>query len=189
LKSLPFLLCVLILAGGCATRHRDHFYVLDARPAGARESRSQFDRQVVLSVTVPSVVDRGEMVLAGVNGVTVLDHERWAAPLADLVTATLGQDIERRRADVVVLPRSADQAGIPLTRIVLEIDQVTARLGDEVSIEAHWRVTDARTGKVSIGREVLPSSQRPQNYTDFASALSDCIALLADRLVREIPAP
>jgi uncharacterized lipoprotein YmbA len=188
MKSLPLLVCVLILAGGCATRQHDHFYVLDARPAGAGESRSQFDRQVVLSVTVPSLVDRGEMVLTADSGVTVLDHERWAAPLADLVTATLSRDIERRRADVVVLPRSADQAGIPLTRIVLEIDQLAARLGDQVSIEAHWRVTDARTGKVSIGRDVLSSSQRPQNYADVASALSDCIALLADRLVREVPA-
>jgi uncharacterized lipoprotein YmbA len=189
MKSLPLLVCVLILGSGCVARQRDHFYVLDARPAGARESRAQFDRQVTLRVTVPSLVDRSEMVLATMSGVAVLDHERWAAPLADLVTAALSQDIERRRGDVVVLPRSADQAGIPLTRIVLEIDQVTARLGDQVSIETHWRVTDAKTGKVSIGRDVLSGSQRPQTYTDIASALSDCIALLADRLVQEIPPP
>jgi uncharacterized lipoprotein YmbA len=188
MKSLPLLVCVLVLGSGCVARQRDHFYVLDARPASANESR-QFDRQVTLRATVPSLVDRGEMVLTTMSGVTVLDHERWAAPLADLVTATLSQDIERRRGDVVVLPRSADQAGIPLTRIVLEIDQVTARLGDQVSIETHWRVTDARSGKVSIGRDVLSGSQRPQTYTDIASALSDCIALLADRLVREIPPP
>lgn len=188
MKSLPLLACVLILGSGCAARQPDHFYVLDARPAGARESRTQFDRQVTLRVTVPSLVDRAEMVLQTQSGVTVLDHERWAAPLADLVTATLSQDIERRRGDLVVLPRSADQAGIPLTRIALEIDHVTARLGDQVSIETHWRITDARTGKVSIGRDVLSSSQRPQNYADIASALSDCIALLAERLVREIPA-
>ena len=187
MKSPPLLVCVLILAAGCAARPHDNFYVLDARPPGARESRAQFDRQITLRVTVPSLVDRGEMVLATSSGVAVLDHERWAAPLADLVTATLSQDIERRRGDLVVLPRSADQAGIPLTRIVLEIDQVTARLGDQVTIETHWRVTDARTGKVSIGRDVLSSSQRPQNYSGVASALSDCIALLADRLVREIP--
>jgi uncharacterized protein len=188
MKSLPLLACVLILASGCVARQHDHFYLLDARPAGARESRTQFARQITLRVTVPSLVDRGEMVVAAASGVTVLDHERWAAPLADLVTATLGQDIERRRGDVVVLPRSADQADIPLTRIVLEIDQVTARLGDQVSIETHWRVTDVRTGKVSIGRDTLSSSQRPQNYADVASALSDCVALLADRLIGEIPA-
>jgi uncharacterized lipoprotein YmbA len=188
MKSLPLLVCVLVLAGGCAARQRDHFYVLDAQPAGSNESRTQFERQITLRVTVPSLVDRGEMVLTTSSGVTVLDHERWAAPLADLVTATLGQDIERRRGDVVVLPKSADQAGIPLVKMVIEIDQVTARLGDKVAIETHWRVTDARTGKVSIGREVFASPQRPQSYADVASGLSSCIALLAERLVREIPA-
>ena len=187
MKSLPLLVCILALAGGCASRQRDHFYVLDAQPAGPIPSRSQFDRQVTLQVTVPSLVDRGEMVLTTSGGVIVLDHERWAAPLADLVTATLGRDIERRRSDVVVLPRSADQAGIPLIRIVVEIDQVTARMGDPVAIETHWRVTDARTGKVSIGREDFSSPQRPQSYSEVAGALSACIALLAERLVREIP--
>jgi uncharacterized protein len=191
MKSLPLLGALIgfccVLNGGCVTRQRDHFYVLDAQPAGARESRAQFDRQVNLRVTVPSLVDRGEMVLTTPNGVTVLDHERWAAPLADLVTTTLSQDIERRRGDVVVLTRSADQPDIPLVKITIEIDQVTARLGDQVIIETHWRVTDARTGKVSLGRDAFASSQRAQSYTDVASALSTCIALLADRLVQEIP--
>ena len=188
MKSLPLAVCVLFLLNGCVTRQRDHFYVLNAQPAGVRESRSQFDRQVTLRVTVPSLVDRDEMVLTTISGVAVLDHERWAAPLADLVTATLGQDIERRRGDVVVLPRSADQANIPLLRIVIEIDQLTARLGDQVSIETHWRVSDARTGKVTLGRDVLAGPQRPQSYAEVAEALSSCIALLADRLIREIPA-
>jgi uncharacterized lipoprotein YmbA len=178
---------VLALAGGCVSRQRDHFYVLDAQPAGGQDSRTQFDRQINLRVTLPSLVDRGEMVLTANGGVTVLDHERWAAPLADLVTATLGQDIERRRGAVVVLPGSAGQAGIPVVSIVVEIDQVTARMGDPVAIETHWRVTDARTGKVSIGREEFASPQRPQSSSEVAGALSACIALLADRLVREIP--
>jgi uncharacterized lipoprotein YmbA len=188
MKSLPLAVCVLFLLNGCAARQRDHFYVLNAQPAGVSESRSQFDRQVTLRVTVPSLVDRYEMVLTTTSGVAVLDHERWAAPLADLVTATLGRDIERRRNDVVVLPRSADQASLPLLRIVIEIDQLTARLGDQVSIETHWRVSDARSGKETLGRDVLTGSQRPQSYAEVADALSFCIALLADRLVREIPA-
>jgi uncharacterized protein len=186
MKSLALIIGVLALAG-CASRQRDHFYVLDAEPAGSQDSRTQFDRQINLRVTVPSLVDRGEMVLTANGSATVLDHERWAAPLADLVTATLGQDIERRRGNVVVLPGGAGQAGIPVVNIVVEIDQVTAHMGDPVAIETHWRVTDARTGKVSIGREGFSSPQRPQSYSEVAGALSACIALLADRLVGEIP--
>ena len=188
MKALPLLFC-LVLAAGCVTRQRDHFYVLDAQPSGIRESRSQFNRQVTLRVTVPSLVDRAEMVLTTEGGVTVLDHERWAAPLSDLATTALGEDIERRRADVVVLPRSADHTDIPLVKIAVEIDQVNARLGSTVSIETHWRVTDARTGKVSLGRDGFVSTRQPQNYAEVAAALSSCIALLADRLVGEIPPP
>jgi uncharacterized protein len=187
MKSFKVALCLLLLAG-CVTRQPDHFYVLDPLPAAVATSRSQFDRQVTLRVTIPSMVDRGEMVIATANGVSVMDHERWAAPLADMVSAALSQDIERRRSDVVVLPKSADKAGIPIFRIAVEIDQVSARLAQQLSIETHWRVTDVRTGKETLGRDSFVSPQPPHNYADIAAAFSACIALLADRLAAEIPA-
>ncbi len=186
MKSLRLNFCCLLLLSGCVTRQRDHFYVLDSQPAATEESRTQFSRQVTLRVTVPSLVDRNEMVLATVSGVAVMDHERWAAPLADLVTTSLSRDIERRRADVVVLPRSDDKAGIPIVRVTVEIDQVLARLGKRLSIETHWRMTDG-TGKETLGRDTFVSQQQPQSYSEVAAALSACVALLADRLAREIP--
>jgi uncharacterized lipoprotein YmbA len=189
MKPLGLGVCLLLLLSGCVTRQRDHFYVLQAEPAAAGESRSQFDRQVTLQVTVPSLIDRGEMVLDSSNGVAVMDHERWAAPLADLLNDTLGRDIERRRSDVVVLPKGSGQAGVPLVRVAVEIDQVTARLGERLRIETHWRMTDTQTGKVALGRDSFISPQSTQSYSDIATALSACVALLADRLVREIPAP
>jgi uncharacterized protein len=185
MKSLALALSMLLLAG-CVSRQRDHFYVLTTLPA-AGPARSQFDRQVTLRVTIPAIVDRGELVIATTTGVSVMDHERWAAPLADMISATLGQDIERRRSDVVVLTKSANKAGIPLVSFAIEIDSVNARLNDHLSIEAHWRVTDASSGKETLGRDTFASAQQPQSYTEFAAALSACIALLADRLSAEIP--
>jgi uncharacterized protein len=186
MKSLKAALLVFPLAG-CVTHQPDHFYVLGPQPAAITTAHGQFDRQVTVKVTIPSMVDRGEMVIAAQGGVSVMDHERWAAPLADMISQTLSQDIEQRRSDVVVLPRSADKAGIPLVRIAVEIDQVTARLADHLSIETHWRVTDAHTGKETLGRDTFVSQQTPQNYAEVAAALSACIALLADRLSAEIP--
>jgi uncharacterized protein len=186
LKSLKVVLFALLLAA-CVTRQRDHFYVLDPLPAALAASRAQFDRQVTLRVTIPSLVDRGEMVIEASGGVSVMDHERWAAPLADMVSEALGHDIERRRSDVVVLPRRADKAGIPLVSIAVDIDQMSAHLGEHLSIETHWRFTDARTGKETLGRDTFVSPQQPQSYAEVAAALSACIALLADRLAAEIP--
>jgi uncharacterized lipoprotein YmbA len=186
MKSLQIALLLVSLAG-CVTRQHDHFYVLDPQPAAIATSRAQFDRQVTLRVTIPSLVDRGEMVIAAQGGVSVMDHERWAAPLADMISEALSRDIERRRSDVVVLPRSADKTGIPLVRIAVDMDQVTARLADHLSIETHWRVTDTGTGKEVLGRATFVSAQQPQNYAEVAAALSACVAQLADRLAAEIP--
>lgn len=186
MKSLGLALFALFIAG-CVTRQPDHFYVIDPLPAAVAASRSQFDRQVTLRVTIPSLVDRGEMVIATASGVSVMDHERWAAPLADMISSALSQDIERRRSDVVVLPRSADKAGIPLIRVAVEFDQVSARMSQPFSIDTHWRITDVKTGKETLGRDTFVSPLRAQTYTEVAAALSACIALLADRLAAEIP--
>lgn len=187
MKLLGFALLGLLLTG-CVTRQPDHFYVIEPEPAAVAASRSQFDRQVTLRVTIPSLIDRGEMVVDTSSGVSVMDHERWAAPLADMITSALGQDLERRRAAVVVLSRSADKTGIPLFRVAVEIDQVSTRFGEPLSVDTHWRVTDARSGKETLGRDTFVSPGKVQNYAEVAAALSACIALMADRLAGEIPA-
>jgi uncharacterized lipoprotein YmbA len=185
MKSPALIACALLALVACATSPPDHFYVLDSQPGSVRESGTDFARQVTLRVTVPSLVDRPQMVLTTAGGVEVMDHERWAAPLADLVTTTLGQAIERRRSDVVVLRRSADHPEA-LTRVAVDIDRITVRLGEQVSLEAHWRLTDVRTGKVSIGRGVFASPRAPQSYGAAALELGTCIGLLADALVKDV---
>jgi uncharacterized lipoprotein YmbA len=186
MKSLRLAFLILPLAG-CVTRQPDRFYVLEPLPAAVATAQSQFDRQVTLQISIPSLVDRGEMIIATPGGVSVMDHERWAAPLVDMISGALGRDIEHRRGDVVVLPRSADKSGIPLVRIAVEIDQIAMRLADHVRIETHWRVVDVRSGKETLGRDNFVSPQQPQSYAEMAMALSACLGLLADRLVGEIP--
>jgi uncharacterized protein len=165
----------------------DHFYVIGTAPASARESSAAFTRQVTLRVSVPSLIDRSAMVMSTPDGVAVLEHERWAAPLPDLIASALARDIERQRGDVVVLPRQLDKAGVPLTAIAIDVDEIKARLGEQVTVEAHWRVTDAASGKVSLGRDVFVSTAHAQSYEAVAGGVTAAIGLLADRLIKEIP--
>jgi uncharacterized protein len=177
-----------LVVGGCAASHADHFYVIDTPPGSARESTAAFTRQVTLRVSVPSLVDRSAMVISTPDGVAVLEHERWAAPLSDLITSALARDIERQRGDVVVLPHRLDNAGVPLTAIAIDVDEVRARLGDQVALEAHWRITDTAGGKVTLGRDVFVSPVQSQSYAAVAEGVSGAVRLLADRLIKEIPA-
>jgi uncharacterized protein len=187
LLFLPTLFIAVLVAAGCATRRADHFYALAVQPAQSSSSHAGFARQITLHVTLPSLVDRAEMVLTSGEQVSILEHERWASPLPDQVIAALGQDIEARRADVMIANRSLEQGKLPASKISVEIVRWSAQRGGRLSIEARWRVTDSVSGNVSVGRDIFSAALGADGYDQLAAALSTCVAQLADRLVIEIP--
>jgi uncharacterized protein len=183
-------LCTLSLLGSCASKQPDHFYILSAQPPGVTQARTTPATQATLKVTLPSLVDRSEMILnTSADGVTVLEHERWGAPLADLATQTLARDIERRRLDVLVADSGTDRSGGTAVKITVDVVQMTVRRGERASIEAHWRILDSRTGKSMVGGDVFSAPLAQQGYTAVAQALSDCLGLLAERLVEQMATP
>jgi uncharacterized lipoprotein YmbA len=129
-------------------------------------------------------MDRPEMVLnTSANDVIVREHERWAAPLSDLVTQTLARDLERRRSDLLVADPSASHSSGSVLKINVDVVQLTVHKGGQASIEAHWRILDPRTGKEAVGSDVFTAPLGQNDYAAVAQALSQCLGQLADRLV------
>jgi uncharacterized protein len=179
-RLIAYFLAAAMLITGCATRRADHFYTLSAQSWQAGLAHAAFTRQVSLHVTLPSLMARDQ--------VTILEHERWASPLLDQLTSTLGQDLEARRADLVVANRSIEQGKLPASKISVEIVRWAAQLGGQVSIETRWRVMDSVSGNVSVGRDIFSAPTAPDGYAQVAAALSACVAQLADKLVAQLPA-
>jgi uncharacterized lipoprotein YmbA len=176
--------CVL---SACATSQPDHFYVLSAEPQDTSAARTAPTMQATLKVTLPSLVDRPEMVLnTSLDGVIALEHERWAAPLTDLVTQTLARDLERRRGELLMTGQGVSLAGTT-ARIAVDIVDVTVRRGQRASIEARWRIFDVRTGKDVVGGDAFSAPLSEDGYANVARALSVCLGLLADRLAVILP--
>lgn len=187
-SSWPAICCAALLSA-CATSRPDHFYILTAQPPGVAESRAAPSTAITLKMTVPAVVDRPEMVLnTSADAVMVLEHERWAAPLPDLMVQTLGRDLERRRNDLIVVDRGFDRPGSPSVKITVEILQLSLRQGGAATLEAHWRVVDPRSGTDLLGSNVVHSPLANNGYAAVAQALSECLGLLADSLVTKLPA-
>jgi uncharacterized protein len=177
----------LILLSACAS-HPDHFYVLSTQPAGAGQPRTSPVAPAALKVTLPFVVDRLEMVLnTSANDVIVQEHERWAAPLSDLVTQTLARDLERRRSDLLVADSSAGRPGGSVLKINVDVVQLTVHKDRQASIEAHWRILDPHTGNEAVGGAVFTAPLGQNDYAAVAQALSQCLGQLADRLVAALP--
>ncbi len=187
MKSLLTAACALSLLAACATSLPDHYHILSAQPPGASEPRVTPATQVTLKVTLPSLVDRPEMILdTSPDGIVVLEHERWGAPLVDLMTQTLAQDLERRRRDMLVAAQSVSHPGGDVIKVSVDVVQITVRRAERASMEAHWRILDARTGKDVAGGEVFSKPLAQDNYAAVAQALGECLGLLADRLVEQM---
>jgi len=179
--------CFLGLLGACATSHPDHFYILSVQPQGAIEARTAPAAQVSLRVTLPSLVDRSEMTLnTSTNGVVVLEHERWAAPLADLAAQTLARDLELRRSDLLVTTQGADRAGAAVVKMTVDLVQISIRRGEQASVEAHWRISDPRNGGDVVGSGVFSAPVAQDGDAAVPQALSACLGLLADRLGQQM---
>jgi uncharacterized lipoprotein YmbA len=171
----------------CATRQPDHFYILSVQPPGVSEARAPAATKATLKVTLPSLVDRSEMILnTSADGVIVLEHERWAAPLPDLAAQALARDIERRRNDMLVADHSAHRSTDTAIMITVDVVQMTVRRGERASIETHWRIRDPRTGKDEAGGEVFSAPLAQDGYAAVAQALSECLGLVADRLAGQL---
>jgi uncharacterized lipoprotein YmbA len=188
MKALP-IAAGLCLLGACATVTPDRYYVLSQLPPGLPEARTESATQVILRVSLPALVDRSEMVLnTSADSVTVLEHERWAAPLAELTAQTLAQDFEQRRADLLVTGQGLIRPAGAAFKVTIDLVRVTLRTGKQASMDAHWRIIDTRTGMESLGGDVFSVPLPQEGYAAVARALSDCLGQLADRLVGQLPA-
>jgi uncharacterized lipoprotein YmbA len=176
------------LLAGCATAP-DHFYTLNTLPeAGDRMAPAPTTLHARLNVTIPSIVDRSEMVLTtSRSGISIPDHERWAAPLSDQVSNTLARDIERRRADLLIGDGRFDQASSPPATIKVDIVRMTAERGGEARIDAHWRIVYASAGVDSLGGGSFASPVNGQGYAAVAQAYSEVLRELAEALAIDVP--
>ena len=179
--------CILLLLGACASTTPDHFYVLSALPQDTRDARPPPTVQATLKVTLPASADRTEIVLNASGGqVVILEHERWAAPLADLATQTLARDIERRRTDTLIFTHDMGRSKGADVRIAVDVVQMTLRRGGEARIEAQWQISDLRSSTVVVGGGNFSAALPEGDYAAIAQSLSECLGLLADRLVEQM---
>ena len=175
-----------IMLTACASKP-DRFYTLDVLPTGDRAALAGTLLHVRLDVTVPSLVDRSEMVVTTANnGVQILDHERWAAPLSDQVAQTLSRDIERRRPDVLVGDRRFDQ-GKAAAVVKVDIVRMSAARAGHVKLEAHWHITDIDAGLDSVGGDSFDVPLSGADYAAMAQGYSQALSQLADKLVSVLP--
>jgi uncharacterized lipoprotein YmbA len=172
----------------CSSQH-DRFYALRTLPDAPPAPAAGYSTHVLLTLSLPPLVDRRQMVIqASGDQVVILEHERWASTLSELVAGTLSRDIEQRRPDILVADRTFDQTGGTPVRMRVDIVRMSARLGGSAAIEAHWRITDPGAKLDELGGELFESPVSGSDYAAVAQAFSADLSALADRMVQKLSA-
>ncbi len=165
---------------GCGASPPSTFYALSAESGAAHPSpvhtlklrrpaiAGYLDRQVI----VRTIVD---------HRLGLVDTDRWAAPLDEMLGRVLAQDVEQRLAGSVVF--TEDGAITADANLTLEVDVRRFDVGDggKVTLVAEVAM-EKGDAHASLGARTVELHQVPQGLTTQAlvAAMSDLVGKLAD---------
>ena len=175
------------LCASCGHSAPTEYLTLRSVPPVADMAPTVADPVRIVAVRVPPWLDRLEVARPTASAsVVVEEFERWSAPLGDLATAALTEDLADRLAGVAVL--SARAAVPPATRdISVDFSSLSSE-GTTLELDGIATVTDSRTGALVVS---LPVRLRAPAATDArgeATALERLIGELADALAPSLRA-
>lgn len=169
----------LTLLVGCASAPSSQFYTLNAaRQPAASASKISI---AVGPVSIPTVVDRPQMVLStGSNQVQLDEFNRWATPLQNDISRVVAENLVKMLGtpSVTLFPQTASaQAGY---RVSIEVQSFVSTLGEAASLDAVWNVRRMKDNATQSGRstvrEPVDAVTADKSHDALAAAHSRAVA-------------
>jgi len=169
------------LALGCRITPPARFYALTSLAPPGASSSSLFI--TVGPVSVPSAVDRSEMVVsAGANEVRLDEFHRWAASLEDNVSRVVAQNLATMLGTPRVVLSGEAPSGEPDYRVTIEILGFNSSLGRFAALDAVWTVRRGGNGPSEMGRTLVQENVGDRTYEALVAAHSRAV----ERMSRQV---
>lgn len=174
--------CVVIasLLGGCAsTSPRFYTLVPESGPDSSRATASGY-RLEVDPVSIPAQVDRLELVTRLPNGgITVVDGERWIAPVADELQNALSVELlHRLGGDDPADARGSDSISVRLT-----VERFESSPNRYALIEASWHLELKEAGKdVRVACRTRAYEPVGGGYPELVGGYQRAVTVIADEI-------
>jgi len=181
------LVAVLVAATlvGCSSSPPVVFYTLTEIPSTTAISKTAAYEILVGPVTLPETLDRPQLVTRVTDTrVSVLEQQRWAAPLKSEVPRVLAANLNQLLPDAAVTVEPQPSTGRPLWRVAVEIQRFDATPGSHVTIEALWSIQAGAGTEPKVGYSVLREPVSGPGYDALVAAHTGAITALS----REIAA-
>jgi len=147
----PAAALLLVAIVGCSTTPPTHYHSLLAPPvssgAAAKVVPAPSVQFEVLQVTVPVQVDVPQIVVRlPDDSMSVLEHERWIAPLGDEIRELVTLRIEQTLLQGPPVAAAADRSW----RVRLDVQRFDSMLGRAASVQVLWSLHAAGGGTVAL---------------------------------------
>lgn len=139
----------------------------------------------VEAVEIPPTIDRAALTTeATTSTLTLSENARWAAPLGEMTTRVLAEDLaQRMRGATVLLPGEAVPSGrARAVRVdMIRFLPITSAQGTGVALDADWQVLSPSGAVLTDGQSRIrvPSRSDPASA---AGAMSTALGQLADQV-------
>lgn len=170
---------------GCGASAPSKFYTLATSPG--RDGLPPATYGVVISqVSVPSVVDRPQLVVqVAPNRVEIDEFNRWAAPLNETIADAIAVDLAIRLGTpnvATALRASFD----PTYRVTVDVQRFDSIAGEAVVVEAVWTVTNIASGRAVTDKTTAREPVDSKDFDAIAAAHSRALAKLTEEIAKGI---
>lgn len=178
--SLPFAIALTVATlAGCASP-KATFYTLSPQAPGESTAPAMPITVLIGSVTVPELVDRPQIVVrASANQVTIDEFARWADSLKSQIPRVIAADVaqELNSPRVSAYPMAGDQAAV--YRVQIDVQRFDATLGDAVTVDALWSVSQPGKRAALSGRSTEREPCAGAGYDAVVAAYSRAFATIS----------
>ena len=181
------LLCFLVvIIGACSWRSPDSsFYMMNSE--GLLPLSQKKINIAVAKVKVPDLLDRAQMVVyeSGNDQVKIMEFNRWAEVLPDVLQATVVNDLIAYLPQAFVKRTYFDSQSATYN-VNIEVNTLKAYRGEKVLFAAWWNITDAK-GKILMRRQgVYEAKVSGNSIADLVNAQTQTVHQLAKDIAEQL---
>jgi uncharacterized lipoprotein YmbA len=181
-RKLAWICIAAGILAGCASSQPIHFHTLmpAAESKSAKPSRSAFFIDV-RPVGVPVQADRQPFVLRRGSAISLIENERWAAPLGDELRSAMSARLTHELGTEDVGDHLLS-SGTPVLQIRIDVRRFDAVFASHVAIDTTWTMRSAHGDRPDV---VCSSEQRVAVGSGYDALVAGYQELL-DRLTADI---
>ena len=173
-----------LLASACASSPPVRYYVLTAIPAGTPLATPADMVPVRLErLTIPTELDRSELLRRmDATRVDLLEDDRWAAPLDDMIRRVLTSDLAARLPPGRVTDPNEPPGSEHRQSLAVDIQRFDGDPACAVTLRAVWVLKKPEGSSVRGSEEERIASGTCSGAASLPPAMSQALAQLSDRL-------